>query len=127
MLRKKIENKEKMTGTHICLTDTTATKIVAMAGYDYIFIDLEHTYKPLENLLADIMIIKATGTIVIVRVPQNDLTFTKQVLEMGPDGIIFPMVHSAKEAEEARKQAQPVKNTEETAAAVQPDKENQNG
>lgn len=34
---------------------------------------------------------------------------------------------SAKEAEEARKQAQPVKNTEETAAAVQPDKEIQNG
>lgn len=35
-----------------------------------------------------------------MRVPQNDLTYTKKVLEMGPDGIIFPMVHSAKEAEE---------------------------
>ena len=35
-----------------------------------------------------------------MRVPQNDLTFTKKILEMGPDGIIFPMVRSAKEAEE---------------------------
>ena len=98
MLRNKIENKEKMTGTHICLTDTTATKIVAMAGYDYIFIDLEHTYKPLENLLTDIMIIKATGTFVIVRVPQDDLTYTKKVLEMGVDGIIFPMIKTAEQA-----------------------------
>ena len=29
----------------------------------------------------------------------NDLTYTKRVLEMGPDGIIFPMVRSAEEAE----------------------------
>ena len=40
------------------------------------------------------------GKQAIVRVPQNDLTYTKKVLEMGPDGIIFPMVHNAKEAEE---------------------------
>ena len=32
--------------------------------------------------------------------PQNDLTATKKILEMGPDGIIFPMVRSLREAEE---------------------------
>ena len=43
---------------------------------------------------------KSVGKQSIVRVPQNDLTYTKKVLEMGPDGIIFPMVYNAKEAEE---------------------------
>ena len=42
-------------------------------------------------------IAKGNGTPVIVRVPQNDFTATKKVLEMGVDGIIFPMVKTAKE------------------------------
>ena len=33
----------------------------------------------------------------VVRVPQNDLTATKKVLEMGPEGVIFPMVRTAEE------------------------------
>ena len=100
MLRKKIENKEKMIGTHTYLIDVAAAKIVGMAGYDYIFIDLEHTYKPLESVLSDIIIMKAMGTSVIVRVPQDDLSVTKQVLEMGVDGIIFPMIKTAQQANE---------------------------
>jgi len=35
---------------------------------------------------------------VIVRVPQDDLTVTKKVLDMGADGIIFPMIRTVEEA-----------------------------
>lgn len=98
MLREKIENKEKMIGTHTYLTDVTVAKIIGMAGYDYIWVDLEHSYKPIENVLADIIAIKATGTAVIVRVPQDDTTYTKKVLDLGVDGIIFPMVKTAEQA-----------------------------
>jgi len=38
------------------------------------------------------------GTAVIVRVPSDDLTVTKHVLEMGVDGIVFPMVRDAEHA-----------------------------
>ncbi|MEE1111667.1 MAG: hypothetical protein UH077_00595, partial [Bacteroidales bacterium] len=34
----------------------------------------------------------------IVRAPQDDLTATKKILEMGVDGIIFPMIKTAEEA-----------------------------
>ena len=34
----------------------------------------------------------------IVHAPQNDLTATKKILEMGVDGIIFPMIRTAEEA-----------------------------
>ena len=87
-----------MTGTHLYLTDITVAKIIGMAGYDYIWVDLEHSYKPLESVLADIIAIKATGTAVIVRVPQDDLTYTKKVLDLGVDGIIFPMIRTAEQA-----------------------------
>ncbi len=51
-----------------------------------------------ETLLGHVMALKATGTPVVVRAPQNDLTATKKILEMGVDGIIFPMIRSAEEA-----------------------------
>ena len=68
--------------------------------YDYLWIDLEHSATTIEQCYAQLVAAKSVGKQAIVRVPQNDLTYTKKVLEMGPDGIIFPMVHSAKEAEE---------------------------
>ena len=37
----------------------------------------------------------------VVRVTMNDKNHVKHVLEMGPDGIIFPMINTAQEAEEA--------------------------
>lgn len=98
MLRQKILNKEKTVAMHHNLTDIGVAKIIGLAGYDYIWIDMEHTYFSYETLLEHIIAIKAMGTPVVVRVPQDDLTATKKILEMGVDGIIFPMVRNAEEA-----------------------------
>ena len=100
MLKDKIKNHQKTIGMHINLNDVAVARIVGLAGYDFIWIDLEHSYLSLENLMSHILAIKAGGTDVIVRVPQNDLTYTKKVMEMGVDGIIFPMIRSRKEADE---------------------------
>ena len=40
----------------------------------------------------------------LVRLPQNDLTATKKILEMGPDAVLFPMVRSKAEFEELEKE-----------------------
>jgi len=98
MLKQKILNREKLIGTHINFSDPSVGIIAGHAGFDYIWIDTEHNYISFESLLAQIISVKSTGTPVIVRVPQDDLTATKKVLEMGPDGIVFPMVRSAEEA-----------------------------
>ena len=97
-MKQKIQRHERLIGMYLHLNDVAIAKIAAVSGYDYVWIDLEHSCLSLENLLASIMVLRAHGTAVIVRVPQNDLTFTKKVLEMGVDGIIFPMVRSAEEA-----------------------------
>jgi hypothetical protein len=88
MLKGKIKNKEKTIGMHINLNDVAISRIAGLAAYDFIWIDLEHSYLTLENLMSHILAIQATGTAVIVRVPQDDLTYTKKVIEMGVDGII---------------------------------------
>jgi len=98
MLKEKIQNREKIIGTHINFCDPSVGRIAGLAGFDYIWIDMEHNYISFESLLSLIIAVKSTGTDVIVRAPQDDLTATKKIIEMGPDGIVFPMVKTAEEA-----------------------------
>ena len=99
-LKEKIQQGKKTTGTLLNLNDVSSGLILGRCGYDFIWVDMEHSCLSLENLLAQITAIKSGGTSVIVRVPQNDLTYTKKVLEMGVDGIIFPMLKSVEEVNE---------------------------
>ena len=100
MLKERIKNHEKLIGMYVQLTDISIARIAGLAGYDFVWVDTEHSYMSYETLLAQILALKSTGTPVIVRAPQHDLTATKKILEMGVDGIIFPVVNNAKEAAE---------------------------
>lgn len=97
MLKERIERKEPLIGMHVWMSDPASARIAGLAGYDFVWLDFEHDYISLDQLFQHMMIIQASGTPVIVRAPQNDLTATKKILEMGPDGIIFPMLRSAEE------------------------------
>ncbi len=98
MLKEKILQKQKTIGTHINLCDPAVSKIAGCAGYDFVWVDLEHSGISYQTLLTHIFALRSTGTPVIVRVPQDDVTAAKKVLEMGVDGIIFPMIRSAAQA-----------------------------
>ncbi|MBQ9805076.1 MAG: aldolase [Clostridia bacterium] len=100
VLRERIERREKLSGAIVSLSDPCLCEIMGNAGFDYIWIDMEHTYMSYKEALCHLNAARSTGTPAIVRVPQNDLTVTKKVLEMDPDGIIFPMVRTADEARE---------------------------
>lgn len=99
-LRRKIENGERVLGTLVCLTDPCLCEIMGNIGYDCVWVDTEHTYISCKEVLCHLNAARGANIPVVVRLPQNDLTSTKKILEMGPDGIIFPMVRTKKEAEE---------------------------
>lgn len=96
-LRNKLEAGEKIYGTLVSTTDPAMCEIMGNIGYDCVWIDMEHTYMSEKDVLCHLNAARSAGIPTIVRLPQNDLTVTKRVLEMGPDGIIFPMVRSAAE------------------------------
>ena len=97
LLREKMKDGGMLRGTLISLTDPAMAEIFANAGFDCVWIDAEHTYMSYKDVLCHLSTARSAGIATVVRVPQNDLTATKKILEMGPDGIIFPMVCSAKE------------------------------
>lgn len=99
MLIDKIKNKEKTIATINQLSDISISRIFALSGYDFIWIDMEHSYLSFEQVYAQVLALQSGGVECIVRVPENDLSFTKKVLEMGVSGIIFPRVKTAEDAE----------------------------
>lgn len=97
-LKERLKSGEKIYGTLVSLTDPALCEIIGRAGYDAVWIDTEHTYMSYKDVLCHLNAARSANIPAIVRLPQNDLTATKRILEMGPDGIIFPMVKSKDEA-----------------------------
>ena len=97
-IKEKIAKQQPILGTHVHLSDPCITEIFAALDYDYIWVDMEHTTLSPEQVRAHIMAAKAHGGEVVVRVPVDDLTNTKRILEMNADGIVFPMVKDAEHA-----------------------------
>lgn len=98
-LKEKIKAGKPMCGTHVLLADPAICEIFGELGYDYIWLDMEHSTLSFREVYNSLNAANLRGTPVIVRVPQDDLTFTKKVMEMGPEGIIFPMVNTPEDAD----------------------------
>jgi 2-keto-3-deoxy-L-rhamnonate aldolase RhmA len=101
MLHEKLKQRIPALGTHISLNDSAITELIGNLGFDYLWIDTEHTAIDLYCLQQHLIAARAAGVSAIVRVPWNDAVRVKPILEMGPDGIIFPMVNSYEEAKKA--------------------------
>ncbi len=96
-LREKILQGQKTCGVLVSLTDPCLCEIMGTVGYDYIWVDMEHTYMSYKEVLCHLNAARSVGASAIVRLPQNDLTVTKKILEMGPEGVIFPMLRTPEE------------------------------
>jgi len=102
-LKQKLRNCEPVAAMHVNLTDPCISELCGSLGFDFLWIDTEHTVIDYPVLQTHLMAAKASGTDTIVRIPWNDPIMAKKVLEMGPTGIIFPMVNTAEELDHAMK------------------------
>lgn len=97
-LKKKLENGGLAIGTHVKWREASFSELFAMEGYDYIWIDGEHSALTLDMVAAQVRAAQANGAAAFYRVPWNDPVLVKPVLEIGVDGVIFPFIRTAKEA-----------------------------
>ncbi|MBQ9804904.1 MAG: aldolase [Clostridia bacterium] len=101
LFREKILNKIPVCGTHISTGDFIVADILAQCGFDFIWIDTEHSCMDYRDLLACISVIRARGIPVVVRAQVNTPAHTKRLLEMGIDGIVFPYIETVEQAKQA--------------------------
>ncbi|MBE6612779.1 MAG: aldolase [Ruminococcaceae bacterium] len=92
---------EYLCGTHAALPDVVLAEIMASTGFDFVWIDTEHSPLNYEALLLQIGAVQSAGAAAVVRLSMDDRNHTKRVLEMGPDGVVFPMINTPEEADAA--------------------------
>ena len=97
-LKQKLKNNELTIGSWIMMGNQMSVEVMALAGFDWLVIDIEHTSIDLETTFSLITTIQANGMKALVRVSKNEEVVIKRVLDMGADGIIVPMICSKEDA-----------------------------
>ena len=85
-------------GSGITFTDASVSELLAEVGYDFAWIDLEHSSLTVDASLTHVMVLRGTDTAPFIRVPWNDPVLLKPVLEIEPAAFIIPMVRTPDEA-----------------------------
>jgi 2-keto-3-deoxy-L-rhamnonate aldolase RhmA len=98
--KKRLREGGVVMGAWLSLNDPVAAEIMGSSGFDYLIIDTEHGAWDLQPLQTSIMALNGTDTVPIVRVPWNDHVRIKQMLDLGVEGILAPMVRTAEECRE---------------------------
>jgi 4-hydroxy-2-oxoheptanedioate aldolase len=91
----------KQIGLWLSLSDGFAAQAVAQSGFDWLLLDMEHSPNDLQNVMAQLEALKDSTATAIVRPDWNDTVKVKRLLDMGAPGLLFPMIQTVAEAEQA--------------------------
>lgn len=75
--------------------ETYATEITATAGFDWLLIDGEHAPNDLRSISDQVRVVAASDAHPVVRLPEGSDASVKQVMDVGAQTIMIPMVDSA--------------------------------
>jgi 4-hydroxy-2-oxoheptanedioate aldolase len=85
-------------GLWLALGDPIAAELCAGAGFDWLLLDAEHGPNDLRTLLSQLQAVAAYDSQPIVRLRIGDINLIKQVLEIGAQTLLLPMVETAEQA-----------------------------
>lgn len=100
--KKKLADQSRRLTAHVCtIPSATVTQAMAAAGSDAVIIDMEHG--AIDYATAHAMVAATAGSSCapLIRVTENDTAQVKRVLDLGAEGIVFPMIRTALDAEKA--------------------------
>lgn len=91
---------ETLFGCWLSLADAGAAEIIGTTGFDWVLIDGEHTPNDIRSIRDQLGALDSSPSDVLVRVPVGETWLIKQVLDVGAQTILVPMVESAEQARE---------------------------
>lgn len=87
------------------IPDTTVAEIGAGAGFDWVLIDAEHGPFDLKSIMSHLQAIEPYPVSAIVRPVEGQTALIKQLLDIGTQTLLIPMVNTAEQAAELVKAA----------------------
>ncbi|MGO4103503.1 HpcH/HpaI aldolase/citrate lyase family protein [Leifsonia sp. YAF41] len=87
-------------GMWVCSGSALVAEICAGSGLDWLLIDTEHSPNGLESTLSQLQAVAAYPIVPLVRVPIGDRVIVKQLLDLGAQNLLIPMVDDAEHARE---------------------------
>ena len=82
-------------GMVITLNDPAISELAADAGFDFVWLDMEHSPFTITDISNHILTLRGTNCAPFVRVPGNEPEIIKVVIDLAPAGIIIPMINDA--------------------------------
>jgi 4-hydroxy-2-oxoheptanedioate aldolase len=96
-----LRDRQKQVGLWVSLSNNFAAEVISTAGFDWVLLDMEHSPNELNSLLGQLQTFASSSTTAIVRPDWNDPVKVKRLLDLGAEGLLFPMIQSVEEAQSA--------------------------
>jgi 4-hydroxy-2-oxoheptanedioate aldolase len=96
--KRRLQDRELQIGLWLAMADAGVAELCAASCYDWLLIDGEHGPNTLETILAQLRAVAAYPSSAIVRASIGSAVEIKQLLDIGAQSLLIPMVESAGQA-----------------------------
>jgi 4-hydroxy-2-oxoheptanedioate aldolase len=97
-LRAKLESGEPVFGLWAGIPSSYTAELAALAGYDYVCVDLQHGLSTEATLVSMFQAVQAGGSAPMARLAWNEPWLIMRALDLGAAGVILPLIDNAGEA-----------------------------
>lgn len=91
---------DRLIGCWMTMADIYSAEILGTAGFDWIVVDGEHAPNDIRSMRDQLIALEASETHPVVRVPIGETRLIKQVLDVGAQTVLVPMVETAQQAKD---------------------------
>ena len=90
--KEKVSSGQLICGTHIHLSDTCVTEIAPALGYDFLWVNMEHTTLSCEQVHMHLLVARSAGTPVGISTVSTASDVLRRYHEMGINNMTFIML-----------------------------------
>ncbi|MBT9502836.1 MAG: 4-hydroxy-2-oxoheptanedioate aldolase [Burkholderiaceae bacterium] len=93
-----LQRGDKQVGLWLSMAQTYSAEICASCGFQWLLIDGEHAPNDVRSMLAQLQVVAAYPVQPVVRAVAGDPVLIKQLLDLGAQNLLVPMVDTAEQA-----------------------------
>lgn len=98
LFKQALKDEKAQIGIWVALANPISMEISAGAGFDWLVIDGEHAPNDLRSILGQLQAASSYDSHPVVRVPVGEVSLIKQMLDLGAQTILVPMIEAEEHA-----------------------------